>query len=173
MSRHLINTEKEKKDVQTIQRLVLKNFKRFKALELEFDPELNILVGGNEAGKSSVLQAIDIVLSASRSKVDGIGLEALFNADCIYEFLAGMRKITDLPELLIEVYFDDLPGRHDLDGRNNSKGTDYLGIKMVCKPVDEYTKEIQAKRYLELAKLLSIKVAVMTSTFCWLSVQPK
>ena len=72
MSRHLINTEKEKKDVQTIQRLVLKNFKRFKALELEFDPELNILVGGNEAGKSSVLQAIDIVLSASRSKVDGI-----------------------------------------------------------------------------------------------------
>jgi len=27
--------------------LVLKNFKRFKTLELEFDPELNILVAGN------------------------------------------------------------------------------------------------------------------------------
>ncbi len=128
----------------TIQRLVLKNFKRFKSLEMEFDPELNILVGGNEAGKSSVLQAMDIVLSASRSKVDSIGLEALFNADCITEFLAGARKITDLPELLIEVYFDGLPGRHDLDGRNNSKGADHLGIKMVCKPVDEYTSEIQA-----------------------------
>lgn len=128
----------------TIRRLVLKNFKRFKALELEFDPELNILVGGNEAGKSSVLQAMDIVLSTSRGKVEGIGLEALFNANCIAEFLAGARRIVDLPELLIEVYFDDLPGRHDLDGRNNSKGADYLGIKMVCKPVDEYTKEIQA-----------------------------
>lgn len=128
----------------TIQRLVLKNFKRFKSLELEFDPELNILVGGNEAGKSSVLQALDIVLSTSRSKVESIGLEALFNADCITEFLAGVRKILDLPELLIEVYFDDLPNRHDLDGRNNSKGSDHLGIKMVCKPVDEYTKEIQA-----------------------------
>ncbi len=87
---------------------------------------------------------MDIVLSASRSKVESIGLEALFNADCITEFLAGTRKITDLPELLIEIYFDDLPGRHDLDGRNNSKGTDHLGIKMVCKPVDEYTREIQA-----------------------------
>ncbi|MCV2422726.1 AAA family ATPase [Paucibacter sp. DJ4R-1] len=130
--------------VGTIRRLVLRNFKRFKALELEFDPELNILVGGNEAGKSSVLQAMDIVLSASRSKVEGIGLEALFNADCIAEFLAGTRKIADLPELLIEIYFDDLPGRHDLDGRNNSKGADHLGIKMVCKPVDEYTKEILA-----------------------------
>ncbi len=128
----------------TIRRLVLKNFKRFKTLELEFDPELNILVGGNEAGKSSVLQAMDIVLSTSRSKVEGIGLEALFNADCIAEFLAGARKLVDLPELLIEVYFDGLPGRHDLDGRNNSKGSDHLGIKMVCKPVDEYTKEIQA-----------------------------
>lgn len=127
----------------TIRRLVLKNFKRFKALELEFDPELNILVGGNEAGKSSVLQAIDLVLSTSRSKVDSIGLEALFNADCIRDFLASARKIADLPELLIEVYFDDLPGRHDLDGRNNSTGADHLGIKMVCKPVDEYTKEIQ------------------------------
>lgn len=128
----------------TIRRLVLKNFKRFKTLELEFDPELNILVGGNEAGKSSVLQAMDIVLSASRSKVEGIGLEALFNADCITEFLASARRIADLPELLIEVYFDDLPGRHDLDGRNNSKGADHSGIKMVCKPVDEYTKDIQA-----------------------------
>jgi putative ATP-dependent endonuclease of the OLD family len=139
-----VGTEWEKKSVGTIRRLVLRNFKRFKALELEFDPELNILVGGNEAGKSSVLQAIDIVLSASRSRVESIGLEALFNTDCIAKFLAGTRKIADLPELLIEIYFDGLPGRHDLDGRNNSKDGDHLGIKMVCKPVDEYTREIQA-----------------------------
>jgi len=130
--------------VGTIRRLVLRNFKRFKALELDFDPELNILVGGNEAGKSSVLQALDIVLSASRSKVEAIGIEALFNADCITEFLRGSRKIAALPELLVEVYFDGLAGNHELDGRNNSKGIDHLGIKMVCKPVDEYTKEIQA-----------------------------
>lgn len=127
----------------TIERLVLRNFKRFKRLELELDPELNILVGGNEAGKSSVLQALDIVLSASRSKVEALGLETLFNAQCIAEFMGGERKIVDLPELLIEVYLDGIGGRHDLDGRNNSRGADHVGIKMVCKPVDEYTKEIQ------------------------------
>ncbi|OJW40700.1 MAG: ATP-dependent endonuclease [Rhodanobacter sp. 67-28] len=130
--------------VGTIRRLILKNFKRFKALELEFDPELNILVGGNEAGKSSVLQALDIALSASRSKVEAIGIEALFNVDCIAAFLRGSRKVAELPELLVEVYFDGLAGHHELDGRNNSKGIDHLGIKMVCKPVDEYTKQIQA-----------------------------
>lgn len=127
----------------TIKRLVLKNFKRFKTLELQFDPELNILVGGNEAGKSSVLQALDMLLSASRPKVEALGLETLFNAECIAEFLAGARKIADLPELFIEVYLADIDD-HDLDGRNNSKGTDHLGIKMVCKPIDEYTKDIQA-----------------------------
>jgi putative ATP-dependent endonuclease of the OLD family len=129
--------------VATIKRLVLRNFKRFKTLELEFDPELNILVGGNEAGKSSILQALDIVLSASRSKVEALGLETIFNAECIAEFLGSERKIADLPELLVEVYLDGIDRHHDLDGRNNSKGADYLGIKMVCKPVDEYTKEIQ------------------------------
>src|SRR5690606_22105626 len=96
----------EGKLVATIRKLILKNFKRFKSLELEFDPELNILVGGNEAGKSSVLQALDIVLSASRSKVESLGLETLFNAECIAEFLGSERKITDLPELLLEVYLD-------------------------------------------------------------------
>lgn len=128
----------------TIRRLVLRNFKRFKTLELEFDPELNILVGGNEAGKSSVLQALDIVLSASRSKVEALGLETLFNAECIAEFLGSERMIANLPELLVEVYLDGIEVHPDLDGRNNSKGADHLGIKMVCKPVDEYTKEIHA-----------------------------
>jgi putative ATP-dependent endonuclease of OLD family len=128
--------------VATIKRLVLRNFKRFKALELEFGPELNILVGGNEAGKTSVLQALDIVLSASRSKVEALGLETLFNAESIAEFMAGERKIECLPELLVELYLDGIDGQPDLDGRNNSKHADFLGIKMECKPVDEFSKEI-------------------------------
>src|ERR1035437_1874294 len=128
----------------TIKRLVLKNFKRFRALELEFDPELNILVGGNEAGKSSVLQALDIVLSASRSKVETLGLETLFNTESIAEFLDGERKIEDLPELLVEVYVDGIDDQHELDGRNNSKHANFLGIKMVCKPDDVYTERIRA-----------------------------
>lgn len=127
----------------TIDRLVLKNFKRFKTLELVFDSELNILVGGNETGKSSVLQALDMVLSAGRWRVEALGIESLFNTECISEFLGGERRVADLPEVLIEVYFVGIEGRHDLDGQNNSVGASHLGIKMVCKPVDEYTKEIQ------------------------------
>ena len=128
----------------TVKRLVLNNFKRFKTLELEFDPELNIFVGGNEAGKSSVLQALDIVLSVSRSKVEAMGLETLFNAECISEFLNSNRNIVNLPTLWIEVFFEGVDGRHDLDGHNNSKGSGFHGIKLVCEPADEYTKDIRA-----------------------------
>jgi putative ATP-dependent endonuclease of OLD family len=129
----------------TIKRLVLNNFKRFRTLDLEFDPELNILVGGNEAGKSSVLQALDIVLSASRSKVEALGLEALFNAECIAEFLKSReRRVEDLPELKVEAFLEGFDGQHELDGRNNSKGADCFGIKLVCEPIDEFTKQIQA-----------------------------
>jgi len=131
-------------EVATIKRLVLKNFRRFRKLELDFDPELNILVGGNEAGKSSVLQALDIVLSASRSKVEALGLAVLFNTDCIADFLAGDRKVAKLPELVIELYLDGIADRHDLDGKNNIQRTGHVGIKLECKPVDEYTKDIQA-----------------------------
>jgi putative ATP-dependent endonuclease of OLD family len=129
--------------MKTIKKLVLKNFKRFRTLELDFDNELNILVGGNEAGKSSVLQALDIVMSASRSKVEALGLETLFNQECITEFLAGARGIADLPEMFIEIFMDGLVDP-DFDGWNNSKGKDAVGIKLVCRPVDEYSAEIKA-----------------------------
>ncbi|ROU07882.1 ATP-dependent nuclease [Lysobacter enzymogenes] len=129
--------------MKTIKKLILKNFKRFRTLELDLDGELNILVGGNEAGKSSVLQALDIVMSASRSRVEALGLETIFNQDCIAEFLAGPRRIEDLPELLIEAYLDGLEDP-DFDGRTNSKGRDAIGIRLICMPVDEYTPAIKA-----------------------------
>lgn len=37
----------------TVERIVLSNFKKFKHLELEFDPELNVLIGDNEAGMAN------------------------------------------------------------------------------------------------------------------------
>lgn len=128
--------------MRTIRKLILKNFKRFRTLELDFNNDLNILVGGNEAGKSSVLQALDIVMSASRSRVEALGLENLFNQECITEFLSGAQDLADLPEMFIEVFMDGVKDR-DFDGRNNSKGEDAVGIKLVCRPVDEHSAAIK------------------------------
>lgn len=63
-----------------ITRLKLKNFKRFQSFKVDFDDKLNILVGDNESGKSSIIEAINLVLSGSRSKVESTGLENIFNS---------------------------------------------------------------------------------------------
>jgi putative ATP-dependent endonuclease of the OLD family len=128
--------------MKTIKKLILKNFKRFQTLELDFDNELNIIIGGNEAGKSSVLQALDLVMRASRSRVESVGLESLFNSACIEEFMAGPRKVVDLPRMYVEVYLEGFSD-HELNGKNHSKGgVEIDGIQLVCEPVDEYTKHI-------------------------------
>lgn len=61
----------------------IKNFKKFREYEIYFDPKRNILVGDNEAGKSTILTAIELVLSGSRSKVESLGIEALLNAGVV------------------------------------------------------------------------------------------
>ena len=58
-----------------ITKLKLKNFKRFDSFAVDFDDNINILVGDNESGKSSLIEAISLVLSGSRSKVETTGLE--------------------------------------------------------------------------------------------------
>lgn len=127
--------------MKTITKFVLSNFKRFETLDLHVDEELNIFIGDNEAGKSSILLALDLVLSGSVSKVETIGLESIFNVSAICNFLSGSKKIADLPKLFVEVYLTE-QNNSDLHGFNNSKGIPSDGLRLDCEPVDEYGKEI-------------------------------
>lgn len=120
----------------------MKNFKRFTSFEVDFDRQLNILVGDNESGKSSILQAIDIVLSGSRNKVENIGLENMFNYQIINNFLQSDRKYENLPTLTVELYLNE-QNNPDMFGRNNQKGTDFNGLKLICEPNDEFSKDIK------------------------------
>ena len=44
-----------------IVKIKLHNFKRFGDLTVDINPNINIFIGDNESGKSTILQAIDIV----------------------------------------------------------------------------------------------------------------
>lgn len=128
--------------MSTIIKLKLVNFKKFKNFEILFDDKLNLLIGDNEAGKSSILLGLDLAISASKSKVETFGLEALFNTEAIYTFLAGDKKYINLPKLQIEVYLAD---QHtpDLNGKNNSDKIICDGIRLIIEPIEELNKEIQ------------------------------
>ncbi|HTN20460.1 MAG TPA: AAA family ATPase [Pelobium sp.] len=128
--------------MKCITKIKLKNFKRFDTFSCPFDPDLNLLIGDNEAGKSSILTAIDIVFSGSRSKVDTLGLDCLFNQEVIDEFLASDKAYVKLPEMFVELYLNE-QGNMDLEGEVNSEERNYIGLRMLCEPDHEYSKEIR------------------------------
>lgn len=86
-----------------ISKIKLHNFKRFKDLTLDVDPKMNIFIGDNESGKSSILQAIDLVARGSRTRIEEVGLDRLFNVDSIAQFMNGARNLNDFPYLLVEL----------------------------------------------------------------------
>ena len=49
-------------------RISIKNFRGIKSLEMRFDPSLTVIMGENNAGKSSLLGALDICLNQLRSE---------------------------------------------------------------------------------------------------------
>lgn len=125
-----------------IEKVILHNFKRFKTFKITFLPALNLLIGDNEAGKSSILTAIDIVASGSKNKVETLGLESLFNSEVIENFLTSAKNYVDLPRLFIEVYLNDQMDP-DLNGNTNSTGAICDGLRMSCEPNDLLSKEIK------------------------------
>lgn len=127
-----------------IEKIKLKNFRKFEGEHvIEFNEDINVLIGDNEAGKSTILMALDLILSGSQRKVDAIGLENLFNASVIDNFLKEERSYDKLPELYIEIYLKDT-GISDLNGENYSEGSNKPkdGLRFECIPNDEYSKEI-------------------------------
>ena len=82
-----------------LSKIKLINFKRFRNYIIEPNEGMNILVGDNEVGKSSVLEAIDLVASGNVRKVEAIGLERLINIEAVKDFKKGKRVFDKLPSL--------------------------------------------------------------------------
>ncbi len=124
-----------------IEKIKLQNFKRFKKFEVKLDEKLNVIIGENEAGKSSILSAINYVIGGSRSKVESIGLEKIFNVDVINEFLSSVKSYENLPILFVELYLNE-QNNHDLNGKYNSDGIECDGLIMEFCPNEELITEI-------------------------------
>ncbi|WP_194757145.1 ATP-dependent nuclease [Aliidiomarina indica] len=124
-----------------VTKLKLTNFKRFRTLLIDFNPNINTIIGDNEAGKSTILQAIELVASGNRSKLENVGFETLFNKECVDEFLHGTQQFEDLPKIHVEIYLSD-ETNPDLFGNHNTDKVDASGLHMVCEPNQELAKEI-------------------------------
>ncbi len=120
-----------------IKAIRLQNYKRFRDYTIKPNSRINILVGDNEVGKSSVLQAIDLVASGNVYRVETIGIDKLLCLEAVQEFNSGTRSYENLPKMTIELYLD-CDSDHRMNGRNNSMGVTCDGIRLVCEPNQDY-----------------------------------
>jgi len=102
-----------------IKKIKIQNFKCFKdSFVLEFKEGVNILVGNNETGKSTILEAIHLALTGTfRGKsIRGNLTPYLFNYEVVKDYLDSVNEgnICEPPEVLIELYLEG--NYHILEG---------------------------------------------------------
>ncbi|GAK48672.1 hypothetical protein LOSG293_470010 [Secundilactobacillus oryzae JCM 18671] len=111
----------------------LHNFKKFEDSQFQFRNGLNVLIGDNDAGKTTILKALDIVLRQSgvddRMNKNEYGV--FMNADAITRFIESEQDIKDLPDISIEIFLnldDNELANNYFDGQNNSTEKEDKGI---------------------------------------------
>lgn len=116
----------------SIEKIVIKNFKRYKEpFTVHFNDGMNILVGDNEAGKSTILEAIHLALTgiyAGRSINTQLSTY-LFNVDAVNDYLTTVNSDNHAvpPEIMIEVYLKkgsvpEYEGNGNSEKRNQLEG---------------------------------------------------
>lgn len=121
-----------------IESIYIQNYKIFQSFELKCNSDINILVGDNEVGKSTILEAINLALT---KKLNGrlIDYELspfLFNQTTTAKYIQAIQegKNPEPPNIVIELYLSgDNPLWASFRGNNNSKVQDICGIKLeIC-----------------------------------------
>ena len=85
-----------------IKSLHIEGFKKFTSLDVVFNEHMNILVGENEAGKSTILDALRTVLNQQYRNADKSVLKDLFNIEMVAAFTED-PSVKTLPRIYIEV----------------------------------------------------------------------
>lgn len=115
-----------------ISKLKIQNYKLFKEKIIEFNDEINILVGNNDSGKSTILEAVSIVTTGkiNRIYIDKFISASFFNNDVRNEYIKALslKEYIAPPEIIIEAYCKDDPILNNHKGTNNSLGEDCCGI---------------------------------------------
>ena len=112
----------------TIERIKITNFKCINGTrEFPLNENLAILVGDNEVGKSTVLEALHLAFTGQfHGKSVKNNLHAyLFNKDVVSEYLSQCREhkceFVKPPEIKIEVWFKDSIDAEKFEGDENSE----------------------------------------------------
>ncbi|MHA1305103.1 MAG: ATP-dependent nuclease [Candidatus Heimdallarchaeaceae archaeon] len=130
-----------------IEKIIIDNFKCFRHFELDLNDTLNILVGDNETGKSTLLEALNLCLTG---QLNGRYVlyelsPYLFNNSAVSEWIAKLKvkKKEPPPSIYIEVYFTEIPEFAKLKGTINSQREDAQGVRLLIEFDESYQEEYE------------------------------
>ncbi len=128
-----------------IESLKIFGFKKFQNFEINFNKNLNVLIGENESGKSTILEAIDIVLNPSTFKYSDSKMNKYFNIKSIKRFFEDNTQST-LPRIEIELFLNlnDTDKAYNFDGLHykDSSMETKTGIRFVYEFDQEFINEV-------------------------------
>lgn len=112
----------------TIERVIVKNYRALRDATIEFGPGANIIVGDNEAGKSTLLEAINLALRCQLNRRPA-AYELhpfIFNREVVSEFIQSHKDKKPLPPpaISIELYLRESEAVAAFKGVNNSRVDD-------------------------------------------------
>lgn len=130
-----------------ITRVIVQNYRCLRSADIAFNRKLNILVGNNDCGKSTLLEAINLALTG---QLNGRPLTTelhphIFNADVVADYIAAVKSNTPTPppSVHIELYFADEDALAKLKGTNNTRGDNTPGVTLSIRFNEEYAAEYQ------------------------------
>ena len=123
-----------------IRKLIIKGFRSLRDFTWCPQNGMNILVGDNGSGKSTILDAIELAMTCRIKGKPARGELSpyWFNREMVAEFYDALENSIDsssveVPKILIEAYLEeDMLG--DLQGLNNSLGEDSPGLQISIEP---------------------------------------
>ena len=132
-----------------IKSMHIEGFKKFERFDINFNEHMNILVGENEAGKSTILDAIKIVLNQQYRYTDKAILKDLFNVS-MQEKYKNNKSLITLPYIIIDLELEmdskDKNAQYyygEMFGNLTKTKHGKYGIRFECKLDKELENEVQ------------------------------
>src|SRR3982074_38788 len=142
-----------------LKKIKITNFKCYAGtFEVPFNEGINIIVGSNESGKSTILEAVHLALTGMLNGryIRNDLFNYLFNLAVEREYVASLDTAKPLPppKILIEVYFSgESKELAELEGDGHSDGGKASGVAYKI----EFDEDNYGEAYSELVKAGGLK----------------
>ena len=126
----------------------IKNYRVFEDFSLEFSAGVNILVGDNDCGKTTLLEAVRLALTGNLGDkwLARVLSPHLFNQTASKRYVDAIQAGANapLPELIIDLYLEAGDETAALKGTNNTTHEDVAGLRVKASFNKSYASEYDA-----------------------------